>query len=275
MDSWNLRICVEFSLQVLFKKQISKFSVCIFLLLVTLCTVVNAESWQSNDYIVESFHKITMQDVSLKKWQTSIYYQVEHHVDDVSLHENLVVIQLKQLQDITGLIIRPADLAHKANMTIVLTTENQLKADIKHHFKLTDLSKVESLARNKIGITSLLANQQGYIEQSIVIIATDRARAYGRLLTSLSEMLSRALGMQYHSTDVYPSIFNGRSVDIFLTGLDYMMLKLLYDQRIKPGADVIKMKLLVASILNEKGYQYDIAEAALAVRKSGLSRLIN
>lgn len=266
---------MEYFLQGLVSKGSSRPLVCIFLLLITLSSVVSAEGWQSNEYIVDSFNKITMKDVSLKKWQTAIYYQIKHHVDDIPLHEKLVAIQLQQLQDITGLIIQPANALHKANMTIVLTTEKQLKTDIQHYLKLTDLSKIKALSRNQIGVTSLLTNQNGYIEHSIVVIPTDRARAYGRLLTSFSEMLARALGMQYHSTDVYPSIFNGRSVDVFLTGLDYIMLKLLYDQRVKPGKDVAKMKQLLASILKEKNYQHDIGEATLAVRKNGLNRLIN
>lgn len=252
----------------------SKFGLFI-LLLVCLSPVVHAEHWQSKAYISASFNKITMKNVPLKKWRNPIYYEIEHHVDDVSLHEKLVVIQLKQLQEITGVVIQPATSAHKANMTIVLTTENKIKTDIQHYFNVTDERTIENLSKNKIGVTSLMTNKDGYIQQSTVIIPTDRARAYGRLLTSFAEMLSRAMGMQHHSTDVYPSIFNGRSIDTFLTGLDYVMLKLLYDVRIKPNIEGAKIQQLVLSILNETNYQRFIEGADLAVRQNGLNRLIN
>ena len=236
---------------------------------------IHAAPWQSNDYILTSFNKIALNGAKLKKWQSPIYYQITHHVGDIELHEKLVSTHLNQLQQITGLKIQPADSLHKANLTIVLTTEKQLRNDVKHYFKLNNAYKIQTIADHKLGATSLLTTKNGVIKQSTVIIPTDRARAYARLLTSFSEMLTKALGMQYRSEDVFPSIFNQRSIDSYLTGLDYVMLKLLYDKRIKPGMNNRRIQQLAQSIIKEKSYQHHIYEASLAVKQSGLGRLLN
>ena len=171
--------------------------------------------------------------------------------------------------------IRPADASHKANLTIVLTSENQFRSDIKKYFKLRDLNTIRAIAGKNIGATSISATKTGSIKQSIVIIPTDRARAYGRLLTTFAEMLTKSVGMQYQSVDVFPSIFNHRAADRYLTGLDYVMLKLLYDRRIKPGMNSQRIRQLISSIIKEKSYQHHIYGASLSVKQSGLNTLVN
>jgi len=104
------------------------------------------------------------------------------------LHESLVATHLKQLQQITGIDIAPADDKHKVNFIVVLTTEKNLKNDVEHYFNIHSNDEVNALTNNKIGLTSLLTNKRGYIKKSVVVIPTDRARAYGKLLTNLSEM---------------------------------------------------------------------------------------
>jgi len=236
---------------------------------------LHAASWQSNDYILSSFNKIALNGAKLKKWQTPIYYQITHHVDDIELHEKIVSTHLNQLHQITGLQIQPADSLHKANLIIVLTDEKQFHNDVKHYFKLDNSYKIQAISDHKLGATSLLTTKDGTIKQSTVIIPTDRARAYARLLTSFSEMLTKAVGMQYRSVDVFPSIFNQRSIDSYLTGLDYVMLKLLYDKRIKPSMNNRSIQQLAQSIIKENTYQDYIYEASLTVKQSGLNTLLN
>jgi len=246
-----------------------------FLILLFLTPSAHADHWSSNDYILSSFNKIAVKNSKVNKWQSPIYYQIIHHVDDISLHENLVATHLNQLQQITGLQISPADNSHKANFTIVLTTENNLKSDVGRYFNIRSDNDINVLTNNKIGVTSLLTNKRGYIKESVVVIPTDRARAYGRLLTSFSEMLTKGLGLQNRSAGVTPSVFNAYTVDEFLTGLDYVMLKLLYDKRIKPTMNYKQIQQVSSSILNERHYQHQILGAEIAVKTSGLYTMIN
>jgi hypothetical protein len=240
-----------------------------------LATQLHAENWQSDHYILSSFNKIALNGNKIKKWQAPIYYRIKHHIGDIALHEKLVSTHMYQLQQITGLKIRPADPFHKANLTIVLTNEQQFRGDIKNHFKLNNPNTIRAISGNNIGATSINATRDGVIKQSTVIIPTDRARAYGRLLTTFAEMLTKAVGMQYQSVDVFPSIFNYRATDRYLTGLDYVMLKLLYDKRIKPGMNSQRIHQLIPSIIKEKTYQHYINEASLSVKQNGLNTLVN
>lgn len=247
----------------------------IFIIGLLFSTHLSAAPWQSDRYILSSFNKIALNGSKVKKWQTPIYYQIKHQIADRELHEKLVSTHMEQLRQITGLTIKPASKYHKANFTIVLTDEHQFNSDIRKHFKLKDLNTVRSLSNNNIGATSISTTSSGAIKQSIVILPTDRARAYGRLLTSLAEMLTKAIGMQFQSPGVFPSIFNYRSTDRFLTGLDYMMLKLLYDKRVRPGMSSHRFTKLASSMIKEKTYRNHIRQASLAVRQSGLNTLVN
>ena len=88
-------------------------------------------------------------------------------------------------------------------------------------------------------------------------------------------MLTKGLGLQNRVTGVTPSIFNTYTVDEFLTGLDYVMLKLLYDRRIKPTMNYNQIQQVSNSILNEKHYQRHILGAEAAVKTSGLYSMVN
>jgi len=246
-----------------------------FLILLFLTPSAHASHWSSSDYILASFNKIAVKNSQVNKWQGPIYYQIIHHVDDIELHDDLVATHLKQLQQITGLHISPADDRHKVNFTIVLTTENNLKSDVGRYFNIRSDNEVNVLTNNKIGVTSLLTDKRGYIKRSVVVIPTDRARAYGKLLTSFSEMLTKGLGLQNRAVDVTPSVFNAYTVDEFLTGLDYVMLKLLYDKRIKPTMNYKQIQQVSSSILSERHYQHHISGAEMAVKTSGLYTMIN
>jgi hypothetical protein len=50
---------------------------------------------------------------------------------------------------------------------------------------------------------------------------------------------------------VYPSIFNDQSIDGYLSGLDYVLLKLLYHPKIKAGVKEETVRSIVPEILLE------------------------
>ena len=85
----------------------------------------------------------------------------------------------------------------------------------------------------------------------VVIIPVDRARARGKLPACVVEELTQVLGLPNDSEKVFPSVFNDRSIDDFLTGLDVLLLKMLYDPRIKPGMDETTVRPLLREISAE------------------------
>ncbi|MBL4638334.1 MAG: hypothetical protein COC04_01090 [Gammaproteobacteria bacterium] len=242
---------------------------------------VIAIHWHANEYITNSFVAVTLSEKSqdstagIKKWQKPIYYEIKHHIDDIELHERLVALHFSQIRDITGLKIQPADQLHPANLTIVLTSEKRYQQDIAHYFKLDENAKTTKEMAKKIGSASLFTRRDNSIQQAAVVIPTDRARAEARLLATLSEMLTQVLGFPNRSTSVYPSVLNDRARDHFLSGLDYLMLKILYDDRVQSGMSSIKTRETVNQIIAERSFQDQIKTAELVVKQQGLYPLLN
>jgi hypothetical protein len=59
------------------------------------------------------------------------------------------------------------------------------------------------------------------------------------------------MGLLNDSDDVFPSIFNDQSIDGYLSGLDYLLLKILYHPKIKMGMKETRVRELVAEVLTE------------------------
>lgn len=254
-----------------------------YLIMLTLAwsTSATANHWHADDYIINSFVAVAMNEqakgsvAEIKKWQKPIYYEIKHHIDDVELHERLVALHFSQIRDITGLKIQRADKQHSANLTIVLTSENRYQQDIAHYFQLDENAKTTKAMAKKIGSASLYTRRDNSIHNAAVVIPTDRARAEARLLASLTEMLTQVLGFPNRSNTVYPSVLNERSRDHFLSGLDYLMLKILYDKRVKSGMTPSKIRETVNQIIAETSFQDQIKTAELAVKQQGLYPLLN
>ncbi|MBL4638729.1 MAG: DUF2927 domain-containing protein [Proteobacteria bacterium] len=247
----------------------------------TWSSFTTATHWHANEYITDSFVAVTMNEKAtgsvgaIKKWQKPIYYEIKHHIDDVELHERLVALHFSQIRAITGLKIQPADRYNPANLTIVLTSEKRYQQDIAHYFHLDENAKRTKAMAKKIGSASLFTRKDNSIQQAAVVIPTDRARAEARLLASLSEMLTQVLGFPNRSTNVYPSVLNDRSRDHFLSGLDYLMLKILYDERLQSGMSSSKTRAAVNKIIAESSFQDQIQSAELVVKQQGLYPLLN
>lgn len=253
----------------------------LFMFFLTWTTSASATHWHTKEYIADSFVAVTMNEKAkgsvgeIKKWQKPIYYEIKHHIDDIELHERLVAVHFSQISEITGLKIQPANRQNPANLTIVLTSEKRYQEDIAHYFKLEENGKITKSMAKKIGSASLFTRGDNSILKAAVVIPTDRARAEARLLASLAEMLTQVLGFPNRSTKVYPSVLNDKSRDHFLSGLDYLMLKILYDDRMQSGMASSKTRATVNQIIAENSFQDQIKSAELAVKKQGLYPLLN
>jgi hypothetical protein len=78
-------------------------------------------------------------------------------------------------------------------------------------------------------------NKQSELISVLVIIPVDHAMSYGLLSACIIEELTQAMGLPNDSDWVIPSIANDKSVLDLLTGLDYLLLKILYDNRLHAG----------------------------------------
>jgi hypothetical protein len=236
-------------------------------------------NWWRSEFIVDSFMEIALKNEHsrregvVRKWTTGIRYFFDHQVGGRELHEQLTEMHLQHLAQITGVSIQPAVSRKQANLIIVFSTEQRLAADLKKYFH-ADARGIDFMMRRSVCLAQIKTTAHGAIRQATVIIPVDRARARGKLVSCVVEELTQVMGLPNDSVDVYPSIFNDQSKYMLLTGLDYLLLKILYDPRLVAGMDRSLTLPVVRKIVDEYQHQNLIQRAEQLVRKGQLYVLL-
>ncbi|MCF8199564.1 MAG: DUF2927 domain-containing protein [Sulfuritalea sp.] len=236
--------------------------------------------WQNPRYLVESFVEIALHreyspnPSPVRKWTTPVKYHLVHHTADRELHTRLIATHFNHLAAITGLAIGPAKNQEDANFLVVLASENELKRDLLTYFGWNSESKREAFFREAVCLGSFSTNRHGAIISATTIIPVDRARGSGALVSCIVEELTQVLGLPNDSVKVFPSVFNDKSTDAYLSGLDYLLLKMLYDNRVKIGMDEKAARPILQTIATEyeRDGLFDTAERTAS--ESGLSAMI-
>jgi hypothetical protein len=242
----------------------------------------SAGDWQQANYIVDSFFEIALKSEyatgaqSIRKWPaTGIRYYYVHHVADDRLHETLTERHLRHLQAITGLPIKPAKTLQEANLIIVFSHDSSLKNDLQQFFDMQSAKDLDYFFRNSVCLGHFSTDSAQAIQKATVIIPVDRARRRGKLVDCVVEELTQTLGLPNDSTKVFPSIFNDRSIDHLLSGLDYVLLKILYDARLRAGMNQAKARPIVQIIVAEFIQKGIVAHADKQVQNGSLYSLMN
>lgn len=265
---------------------LSSYSQIRFLLFIFILSFSNASSahehhWQESDYIQNSFIEIALNNEyspkvsTVRKWTQPIYYSIIHRTADKALHQRITESHLKHLENITGVAIQPASKKHKTNLKIIFSTEQLISQDLKHDFLLNNQQQVTALSRNSVCLAHFSTRSDNSIKQAIVIIPVDRARAHAKLLACVVEELTQIMGLPNDSDHVFPSIFNDKSNEDYLSGLDFLLLKLLYRPEIKVGMSVSQVESKIARIVSREDFQQLIKDAELLAHQQGLYRLLN
>lgn len=243
---------------------------------VSITVQAKTKHWQNSDYIVRSFSTIalnsdfTQQNSKIRKWDKNINYYFVHGITDQPLHEELTKKHLQHLARITGLNIRQTDQRSQANLVIMFSREKNMLTDFIRETGIKATPSVRKLARQSVCLSNMRFNPMGDINHATVMIPVDRARERAKLLTCIVEELSEVMGLPNDSESVYPSIFNDKSYHELLTGLDYLMLKMLYDNRIKAGMDKQQAEPILKKIVREYQQKNIVQTAELKVMEGEL-----
>jgi len=264
----------------------NKFNSCqaqaryIFLsLFLGMSTASAAEAWQNPQYIQQSFERIALSSEYtehpplLRKWRQPIRYQFQHDVADKQLHEQLSTMHLQQLSAITGHPIQAATGNTSANLQIIFTDEARLAGYLSEAMHLNNTT-VQQLSRNSVCVANFSVNNNGEIQQALVLIPVDRARAHAKLLACIVEELTQIMGLPNDDVAVFPSIFNDRSHDDFLSGLDYVLLKLLYQPDLITGMNASQSRTAIKKIMQQSAFEQWLQQADIEVRAGGLYPLM-
>lgn len=240
-----------------------------------------SQHWQNKQYIQDSFIKIALQsehkksDGLLHKWQKPIFYTIIDRTGDQPLHKKMVTEQFTHLAAITGHKIAPANAKNKANVTVIFSSETVLDDELRQNFEISDHSFRHLLGHNSICIAKFSHDKAANIDDAIVLIPVDRARAKGKLMACVVEELTQIMGLPNDSDEVYPSIFNDHTFNDFLTGLDYLLLRLLYHPSLRTGMPELEVRQALSDIVSSQEYVELIRNAESLVNEAGLENWLN
>lgn len=192
-------------------------------------------------------------DGRLHKWRKPIRVYLDIRAGEAELYRRLTADHLADLAELTGLQIGLVETAAEANVVMVFDRDAHLLSSVAEH--VPDLPGKDVVRSQAFCFAYFWhSRNSGEIIQAVVGIPSDRAASEGLLPHCIVEETTQILGLPNDSDDVYPSIFNDRSVFDFLTPHDRALVRLLYDPRLPVGADQKEALKTVRQLLREQGF---------------------
>lgn len=193
--------------------------------------------WQNKHYIEHSFYDIALQGEHqvvqpvIKKWRQPLRIWASSTTGNAHHQYSLLNTHLKKLANITRLIIQPAQNPQHANVRIFFTAEQEANQVVSREISPAAMRHMQQ----SICLGHIRYNHAAEITQATIVIPVQRAQSHGKLASCVIEELTQMLGLINDSEAVHPTVFNDTSHNDMLTGLDYLLLKLLYAPEIKTG----------------------------------------
>ncbi len=245
-------------------------------------SVDKLKQWQNKQYIQSAFNEIALKneyrstDQRVLKWKNPIRYEfVYHNLKTNPLVERLFDAHLSHLQTITGHSIQPytASSYHKdkANLSIHLTPD----IDYKKVIQSVSENQVKNIAQKSHCMASFQRNTHNAIIKAQIVLPVDHVFSRGLLIACIVEETTQILGLPNDSNWVNPSIANDASKVELLTGLDYLLLKILYDKSLKAGAPYPQNQQTIKRVINRLESNDEIKHASKTINQAGLFPLIN
>ncbi len=235
--------------------------------------------WKDPDQLVEAFVELALRNTystrsnPVRKWTSPIRYSIVHRVGEEQQHSGLVEAHLTHLAQITGIRIEPARTQADANYLVVLTREEQLDADTELYAGADQDGRRQGFSRDSMCLASFRVGPKGAIVRAVAMIPVDRARGKGDLVGCVVEELTHMMGLSNDTAKPLPTIFHHGTVRSFLTGLDYVLLKMLYDPRVRPGMKEVELRPLLQQIAVELQRAHFVEVADRIAAEGGLAGL--
>ncbi len=230
------------------------------------------EAWQSPDYLQQAFNEVALHseyvagEQVVRKWQQPVKVWLVHHADQADKHTKLTHYHLRHLSRITGHPISFAANAAEANMTVVFSQSAQWHQEVAQ----VSSNKNRQPPADAMCMFGLTLDAQNAIKRAWVVIPVDHANERGLLVSCIVEEITQAMGLPNDSEKVYPSVFNDKTPESLLTGLDALLLKMLYLPAIKPGMRAGQVQPILARQLQQWQSDGTIQSAEKNVRQSEL-----
>lgn len=231
------------------------------------------ERWQSDRYLTESFMAIAMEreygeakQTRFARWQQPIRLLLVNESGDKPLQADVVKVQAAHLARITGHPI--SMVTAKPNLTLIMTDYSKMKSWANR--TMGGDPSVGMALKEGLCLANFATNAKHEISRATIIIPVDYSRAKGRFLDCVVEEFTQVMGLPNDSDKVFPSIFNDNSIDSFLTGLDYALLKMAYHPALKPGMSSDEVRAALPLAIKELRAKGEIREANRRVQLQSL-----
>lgn len=239
-------------------------------------TSFSSQDWQNPEYIFKAFKEIALKNEyrptqqKILKWTQPIVYQFKYHqIPTNQLIEELFRHQFQHLQSITGHPIKRDNT--NPNLTIHLTPDENYGSVIKSYTN----TRIKNLNSESHCMASIQTSSLGEITNAQIVLPVDHVFSRGLLVSCVIEETTQIMGLPNDSDWVYPSIANDRSKIVFLSGLDYIMLKILYSQNIRPGEKGKSLDKKLKQLILGMSQNNQIQQATERVSQQGLYPLVN
>lgn len=244
--------------------------------LLTIHAAMAEEAWQSSEYLQQAFFEVALHneyavgEQPVRKWQQPIRVWLDHHTDQAEQHALLAKYHMQHLAKITGHPIGFAKSRQEANFIVVFSHLQLWRNDIA--LVSGNLSiKPPADAACMFGVD---LDDKKAIKKAWVVIPVDFAQEHRQLLSCIVEETTQAMGLPNDSEKVYPSIFNDKTPESLLTGLDALLLKMLYAPAVKPGMRAQQVRPVLDKLLKQWQSDGTIQDAERNVRQSELYEMM-
>lgn len=244
--------------------------------LLTIHAAMAEEAWQSSEYLQQAFFEVALHneyavgEQPVRKWLQPIRVWLDHHTDQAEQHALLAKYHMQHLAKITGHPIGFAKSRQEANFIVVFSHLQLWRNDIA--LVSGNLSiKPPADAACMFGVD---LDDKKAIKKAWVVIPVDFAQEHRQLLSCIVEETTQAMGLPNDSEKVYPSIFNDKTPESLLTGLDALLLKMLYAPAVKPGMRAQQVRPVLDKLLKQWQSDGTIQDAERNVRQSELYEMM-
>ncbi len=229
------------------------------------CSLNALPHWQQENYISSSFLEVALKHEypsnkksNFSRWKRPLKIFIKSDLGSAKLQHTMYSVHAGHLQSITGHPISFVESEAQANVIIIFTSAAKMKSSIRKYSKIRNLDEILKTA---LCLANYQINSKQEIIRGLIVIPVDKTRQGGHLVECIVEELTQLMGLPNDSELVYPSIFNDRSIDSYLTGLDYLLLKIAYHPKLKPGMTDSQVREQLPFILKQLRSFDEIKEA--------------
>jgi len=195
--------------------------------------------WQDKFYIERSFRDIALNaeyteegvPPVIKRWTQPLRVWMHSGEGDARTQRALLRRHLETLGSIARLSVRLVERPEAANVRIYFAADEELDALVAR--------EMPAIAENEFAhswcMGSIRFNRRAEIVRGTVVIPVARVTAAGKLESCIVEEVTQMLGLINDSRFARHTVFSDRTDDERLTGLDYLLIRLLYSPALRTG----------------------------------------